>query len=684
VRTLAGALCAALLAAAPAAALAGAPAGAPRAQEPAVDDPDLAAARIAWRYFERNTHRATGLVSSVEGHASTSAWDLGSSILAVLAARELGLVSDEELLARLGAILRTLETAPLFAGELPNKAYDAAAARMTDYANAPAPDGIGFSAVDLGRLVTALALAGDLHPPLRGGIERALSRWKTCRLVRGGELYGVHRDGRGTLRHLQEGRLGYEQYAAKGLALLGLDTGRARSYERHLAELPVLGVPVPHDARDRARFGAVDALVTEPWALGALELGLDPAAVPLARRVFEVQKRRFAATGVVTARSEDHVDRPPWFVYGAIVAGGAPWRTVDPEGKEVPGLGAVSTKAAFALAALHPDDPYASVLRRAVEGARDPERGWFAGVHEGGGPIRALTANTNAVVLEAILFRRRGPLHAACGACDGRAEWRARLAALAARNGPCPREDLGAGGSAAPALAAGSSARIPGPGTAPPGSAAPPRADEGARVDGAFFLTYRSDGPGAGGIATIWPWRAAFLRIGAEATPRSLQVGPETTAPDRAASRLLWGFGWDDWRGNTWSFTVHNWGPLRPEDAPNWNGAEANLGYKLPRLCASWLCAGSAAAVTVPFEGGPYGDFRVTLTFWEKWFVMAGVGHAIPDVYDRPEGSPTWRVVYGFGRRDWRPGTFHLTYHDWGPDEQARNGVLSLGWSWRF
>jgi hypothetical protein len=194
-------------------------------------------------------------------------------------------------------------------------------------------------------------------------------------------------------------------------------------------------------------------------------------------------------------------------------------------------------------------------------------------------------------------------------------------------------------------------------------------------VDGAFVLTYRGvDGPGAGGIATVWPWRAAFLRLGAEATPES----------DLGDARLLWGFGWDDWRGNTLSLTVHNWGPLRPDDAPNWRGAEANLGYKLPRLCSEWLCAGPIVAVTVPFEGGPYADFRVTFTLWGKWFVMGGVGREIPGVFEGPAGVPQWRMVYGFGRWDWRPGTLHVTYYDWGPDWRDRNGVLQVGMNWRF
>jgi hypothetical protein len=41
-------------------------------------------------------------------------------------------------------------------------------------------------------------------------------------------------------------------------------------------------------------------------------------------------------------------------------------------------------------------------------------------------------------------------------------------------------------------------------------------------------------------------------------------------------------------------------------------------------------------------------------------------------------------MVYGFGRWDWRPGTFFVTYHDWGPDWRARNGVLAVGVNWAF
>ncbi len=641
------------------------------AQGRAAADDDLAAARTAWRYFERNTDAATGLVSAVDGFPSTTTWDLGSSIVAIVAARELGILDAAGFDSRAGALLRTLSTMPLFQGALPNKAYDSRTARMTDYENHPVPGGIGFSAIDLGRLVSALALLGELHPERAGEVERVLARWQPCRAVRGGELRGVYADQAGKLHEAQEGRLGYEQYAARGLALLGLDVSLALRYDRFRSEVSILGVPVPRDARDRRRFGAVDAVVTEPWVLGALEFGPDIVSTPLARRVFEVQKRRFERTGIVTAVSEDHVDRPPWFVYGSIWADGTPWRTVTPAGADASSLRGLSTKAAFSLAVLHPDDPYAEVLRRAMAGSRDPERGWYAGTYEKGGENKSLNANTNGVILEAILYEKLGALHRASVGTPERTSLRERLASIAGRSRAC---NAGAAGGDGGGFALGPAAF----GTAQGGPGAPLPAQPAGRthVSGSLLADWRGpEGPGFGGIATVWPRGAWFLRFGAEATPQS----------KGGDARLLWGFGYDDWHDGTLSVTLHNWGPVYPQDGPGVRQAELNVGYKVPRVCSEWLCGAFYPFVTVPFAGGPYVGGRLTLTFSRRVFVMGGVGWTIPRTFEPRTGpAPAWRMFYGFGLWDWRPGSVFVTYHDWGPDWRAHNGILAVGVNWQF
>jgi hypothetical protein len=543
---------------------------------------------------------------------------------------------------------------------------------MTDYENRPAPQGIGTSAVDLGRLVSALRVLACLHPEHQAAVARVLERWRWCGILGNGELHGAAPTVAGGVERVQEGRLGYEQYAALGFAALGFDVSAARRYDRFAAETEILGVAVPHDTRDPRRFGAIDPVVTDPWVLTAFEHGLGRDGAPLARRIFEVQKRRFEATGVVTAAGEDHVDRPPWFVYDAIYAAGGAWRTITPAGDEAPRVQGLSTKGAFALATLYPDDPYAAVLVRAIAPTRDPARGWYAGVYARGGLNRSLNANTNGVILEALLYKALGPLQRACARCERRGWPGARAASLPGADAAClPGTPAAKAAALMPAPARAAPA-------APPGAApaAAPSRERLLRMSGTMFSGYRgADGALLGGVVTLWLGRGGFVRGGAEWTPNSSD----------GVSRFLWGIGWDDWRGNTFYAHVDNWGPIHPGEGLAVDRAEANVGYKLPRLCLGRsFCAAPLAGVTVPFEGGPQLGARMTLEVAGAWFVMGGFGWTVPDVFPGPPGTPEWRVVYGFGLWSWRPGSVYLTYHDWGPSYRDGNGVLSLGVNWAF
>ncbi|MFL5301867.1 MAG: DUF3131 domain-containing protein, partial [Anaeromyxobacteraceae bacterium] len=54
---------------------------------------ERALAHAAWSYFEHNTDERTGLAASVQGYPSTTMWDVGSQLMAILAAEDLGVVS---------------------------------------------------------------------------------------------------------------------------------------------------------------------------------------------------------------------------------------------------------------------------------------------------------------------------------------------------------------------------------------------------------------------------------------------------------------------------------------------------------------------------------------------------------------------------------------------------------------
>ena len=367
-------------------------------------------ARIAWAYFERNYDPQTGLVHSVDGFPSATMWDTASYLLALLAADDLGVIEHKTFDIRLAKALVTLEQMPLYAGRLPNKAYDTGTLAMTDYRNQAADAGTGWSAIDIGRLLVPLNIIAWHHPVHTEAALRVLARWDLPALARHGELVGMQTDAKGQPAQVQEGRLGYEQYAAHGFGLMGLDVLRAADWRAHLQLVRVEGIDVCADDRDPRVFGAQNFVESEPYVLAGLEFGWSGDARECAWRVYRAQELRYRKTGVLTAVTEDNVDQPPFFVYNSVWSAGRPWATVTEKGEDASRLRSLSTKAAFGWYALLRTDYTAKLVAR-VASLNDPARGWYAGRYErNGNPNRALTANTNAVVLESLDYIAHGRL----------------------------------------------------------------------------------------------------------------------------------------------------------------------------------------------------------------------------------------------------------------------------------
>jgi hypothetical protein len=365
-------------------------------------------ARIAWAYFEHNTDPQTGLANSVDGFPSATLWDSASYLLALIAARDLELLDKRGFDIRMAKALVSLERLPLQDGKLPNKTYDTATLAMTDYGHKPAPAGIGWSAIDIGRLLVPLNVIAWHHTVHTEAARRVIARWDTGALAREGELFGLQAGAGAERRSTQEGRLGYEQYAARSFALLGLDVDSAADWRRHLKLATVEGVPVCADDREPRQFGAQNFVLSEPYVLAGLEFGWTRAARECAWRAYRAQEARFRKTGIATAVSEDHVDQAPFFVYNSVWTAGKPWATVTEKGEDAAALRSLSTKAAFGWHALLRTE-YTGQLVAKVAPLNDPARGWYAGLYEEGArPNKALTANTNAVVLESLAYIVRG------------------------------------------------------------------------------------------------------------------------------------------------------------------------------------------------------------------------------------------------------------------------------------
>ena len=356
----------------------------------------LDAASLAWKYFERNTQPATGLTSATPNWANTTLWDIGAQIIATYSARELGLITPGVYAKRVGKILQTMEKAPLYRGVVYNRVYS-----TTTGGIGPAT---GWSSTDMGRFLAALKLLAVRDPQFAAQAERIARRSDFGKIVFDGYLHGqlVHPNGKPFT--FQEGRIGYEQYAATGFKQWGAPVGNALNFRKNGEPINVLGVNVLADRRYN------DRLLSEPFILLGLEFGLDAPMRDLARSVLAAQEQRFKTTGQMTIVSEDAVSEPPdYFYYYCVLCNRKPF-VVDlaSPGKERDHPRWVSTKAAYGWDAIMPSD-YTKRAVQSVAGAMDPKQGWASGIYESSGKsTKTIDINTSAVMLEIALFKLRG------------------------------------------------------------------------------------------------------------------------------------------------------------------------------------------------------------------------------------------------------------------------------------
>ena len=370
---------------------------------------ERAAARQAWNYIAANTQPETGFVDSVAGFPSATLWDQGSYLLGLVSATRLGLIDEDELDARVSKFVENLARLELYEGILPNKVYDTQTLMMVNYANERVEGGIGWSALDIARLLMGLRVIEKHYPHHGSDIRAVLATWDLSAMAQNGELIGVTREEGGEGERLQEGRIGYEQYGARAAALWGLDVIRAMSAERIVEWRDIDTIEVPTDLRRTASFGAITPVLSEPYILLALELGLDAESHALAHRIYEAQVGRYEETGLVTLVSEDHLDAEPHFAYSSVFSNGRDWAVVAEDGTFHDDMRTLSTKAAFGWDAIFGTD-YTTMARDSVIDLGGAD-GFPAGVYESDGSVNTvLTLNTNAIILQALHFEQFGPL----------------------------------------------------------------------------------------------------------------------------------------------------------------------------------------------------------------------------------------------------------------------------------
>ena len=365
-------------------------------------------AKTAWQYFVHNYHEKTGLVNSVDKYPSTTLWDTGNYLMALIAAEHLSVIDQQEYDKRLTTALTTLAGLKLYKGLLPNKVYNAETLKMTNYENNVTEKGIGWSAIDIGRILIPLTYINFNQPKYSDHVKAITSGWNLKEMTKEGALYGaVVTKGKEAL--LQEGRLGYEQYTSKMFATYGVDITNAIRYDKYLEFNEMYDIPVPYDKRDKKHSDANNYVLMEPYMLDGLEFGWDYFSKEFSYRLYEAQKRRYEDTNILTAVTEDHLDQAPYFVYNSIYVNKKEWVAIDETGKVHNDMKQLSTKASFAMDALYHSD-YTAKLMEAIKPLKS-DRGWYTGIYEKDQKInKSLTCNTNAIVLEALLYKKEGPL----------------------------------------------------------------------------------------------------------------------------------------------------------------------------------------------------------------------------------------------------------------------------------
>ncbi len=371
---------------------------------------EMETAREAWHYFETNWNLETGMVNSVDGLASVTMWDQAAAMAALVSARELGIIPEAEFQDKMTTMLKTLANLRLYKDELPNKVYNTKTLIPVNYGKVDEREEIGWSALDLGRMAIWLKIVGARYPQLASLSTDVWKHWHTQRLTKDGEMYGTAvADGKEAYN--QEGRLGYENYAAYGLKLWGLNVSWALNPRKDVGYVDLFKQGIPYDLRDAKNSGANNYVLSEPYILDGIETGFQSLPRPYADRILAAQEARFEATKLLTALTEDNLDREPYFVYNTLLVNGEPWATIVDTGKNYNNLRFMSAKAAIGWYVLY-NDPYTQKLFAFIQDEKNQlktKKGWYNGSYEATNlPVKSLTANNNAVILESMLYKKVG------------------------------------------------------------------------------------------------------------------------------------------------------------------------------------------------------------------------------------------------------------------------------------
>ncbi len=359
---------------------------------------ELLLAKKAEYYIQRNFHKETGLWNSVQGYNHTTMWDIASGIAATLALEALGMKETEQVRYELEKTLSTLSAFPLYKDTLPNREYSTKTGLPSGRLSDTESNGNGWSALDIGRLLIWFKVLEQRHPELSPSVEKVVTRWDLSKAVHNGTLFGtkLHQNRE---YYRQEGRNGYLQYAAEGFKMYGYDLPFP-DLDGYLETIEIQGINIQIDSRN------VPFLTSDPYVLASIEYQRDPSWSQLVP-FYELHKKKWKETGVITAYAEDAMNKNPWFAYNNIYYYGKAWTSVSPSGKVIENPQVLSNKVGFGFSVLF-DDEFSDLLYQEVLDSSLKFRSVPAGKYTNGGINSSLNINTNSLILVALWYKSKG------------------------------------------------------------------------------------------------------------------------------------------------------------------------------------------------------------------------------------------------------------------------------------
>lgn len=360
------------------------------------------AAKTAWDFVDHGYSSETGFVIANPEWPYPTIWDIASAMGSYYSARGLGYITDAEYKTRTKRALETLKKARMYNGIAYGRNYDARTGELVGPDQKPSQNGTGYSALDLGRLLVWLKIVSQ-DAELAPLAQEVALRLNANQLIKAGYLQGEEIV-ESKLQKYQEGRLGYEQYAATGFSLWGMTADKALRMAQNTRKVNVMGIPVWADKR------GLDRLTSEPFIMHGLEIGLEGEMRELAWQTLALQAKRYEQMGQITIASEDALnDKPHYFYYYCVYCSGKAFTiNVHTPGINLDSPRWISSKAAYAWHAINPSK-YTWMAVEAVHPARWPGKGWSTGVYEGTGKSTdVMSLNTAALILESALFYKTG------------------------------------------------------------------------------------------------------------------------------------------------------------------------------------------------------------------------------------------------------------------------------------